>query len=82
MAIPKPSEAYAVVRRELEAYSPTLAAKPELIVANKVDVTGATKGVTALKRAAAKKDVIPISAVTGTGLKALIREIFTRLDSR
>lgn len=81
MAIPKPSEAYAVIRRELEAYSPTLAAKPELLVANKVDVTGSKKGVTALKRAA-KKDVLPISAVTGVGLKALIREIFTRLDSR
>ncbi len=80
-AAPRPAEAYRVVRRELEEYSPTLAAKPEIVVANKVDVTGAQKGATALQRAS-KKPVTAISAVTGAGLKALIREIFAALDAK
>jgi GTP-binding protein len=81
MAVPPPADAYRVVRAELEAYSPTLAAKPEIVVANKLDVTGSKKGVTALKKACGKS-VLPVSSVAGTGLKALVREIFSTLAAK
>ena len=51
-----------------------LAAKPEIVVATKMDATGAKKGVAALRKKA--KKVLEISAVTGEGLKDLIRELF------
>ena len=38
---PRPDAAYAVVRRELAAYSAELAARPEMVVANKLDLTDA-----------------------------------------
>jgi GTP-binding protein len=74
-ALKPPAEAYATIRKELESHSPVLAAKPEVVVATKLDATGAAKGVAALKKKT-KKKVLEISAVTGAGLKELIRELF------
>jgi GTPase len=73
-ALQPPAAAYATIRKELESYSPVLAAKPEIVVATKMDATGAKKGVTALRKKA--KKVLEISAVTGEGLKDLVRELF------
>ncbi|MBI2931775.1 MAG: 50S ribosome-binding GTPase, partial [Planctomycetes bacterium] len=78
-ATPPAGDAYGIVRRELERYSATLAGKPEIVVANKLDIPGAKKGMTAFRKAAGK-DVIGLSAATGEGLKALVREIFSRLQ--
>jgi GTPase len=73
-ALKPPAEAYATIRKELESYSPVLAAKPEIVVATKMDTTGAKKGVASLKKKS--KKILEISAVTGEGLKGLIRELF------
>jgi GTP-binding protein len=77
-AIKPPAEAYAIIRKEMESYSMTLGAKPELVVATKGDITGSKKGVTALKKACGQ-NVMEISAVTGKGLKELVQAIFARL---
>jgi GTP-binding protein len=69
-----PLKAYDTIRTELESYSPMLAAKPEIVVATKMDATGAKKGSAALKRKV--KTVLEISAVTGEGLKELVRALF------
>jgi GTP-binding protein len=74
-ALKPPAEAYATIRKELESYSKVLASKPEVVVATKMDATGTAKGVAALKKKT-KKKVLEISAVTGAGLKELIRELF------
>jgi GTP-binding protein len=74
-ALKPPVEAYTTIRKELESYSKVLASKPEVVVATKMDATGAAKGAAALKKKT-KKKVIEISAVTGAGLKELIRELF------
>lgn len=79
-ALKPPAESYRTVRAELERYSPTLAEKPELVVANKVDVTGAKKAVPALRKACGTK-VLAISAVTGEGIRELVMEIFDRLGT-
>jgi GTP-binding protein len=73
-ALKPPVEAYKTIRKELESYSPVLAAKPEIVVATKIDATGAKKGAAALKKKV--KKVLEISAVTGEGLKELVRELF------
>ena len=74
-ALQKPAAAYRTIRKELESYSPILAAKPEVVVATKMDVTGASKGKTALKKAVGK-DVLEISAATGKGLQELAGALF------
>ena len=74
-ALQKPAQAYRTIRKELESYSPVLAAKPEVVVATKMDLTGAKKGLTALKKAAGK-GVLEISAATGKGLKELAGALF------
>jgi GTP-binding protein len=77
-ALKPAAEAYRIIRKELESYSKVLAEKPEIVVANKVELTGAKKGVKALEKACGAK-VMEISAATGKGLKELVREIFARL---
>lgn len=78
-ALQTPGKAYATIRKELESYSPVLAAKPEVLVATKMDVTGAKKGLTALKRAS-RKPVLEISAPTGAGLKQLAGALFAAVQ--
>ena len=65
---------YRGIRHELELYSPSLAARPEVIVVTKLDLTGSEA---ARERIAAElcREVIPISAVTGKGIPALVHRI-------
>ncbi len=73
---PAPAEAYRVIRRELEAYGLGLAGKPEIVAANKMDLPEAGDGLAALRRELPPdKEIWPISAVTGAGLKDLVGAI-------
>ncbi len=65
-----PVENYNAIRRELEQYSKALAQKPEVIVANKIDLDPDGKIIEDLRKKL-KKDIHPISAVTGSGIKEL-----------
>lgn len=71
-------EDYRAIRRELEQYSPALAQKPEIVVANKLDLTDAEEHLHRLEEALDVK-VWPISAVTGKGLEALTEAIWQQL---
>ena len=75
---PKPADAYRVIRNELREYSQALFEKPELVVANKMDLTGARRHLTALEKAIGVP-VIAISAVTGLGLPKLVEAMFRKL---
>jgi len=65
-----PAENYKAIRQELKLYSKALAQKPEVIVANKIDLNPDGKKVRDLKKKL-RKMVYPISAVTGKGIKEL-----------
>ena len=78
-ALHSPADAYRVIRSELERYSPVLAEKPEVVVANKLDVTGSKRRVAGLRRAC-KGEVTAVSAVSGEGVEKLIRKLFATLD--
>jgi GTP-binding protein len=73
-----PAEDYFTIRKELEQYSESLAGKPEIVVANKMDLTGSKEN---LQRLEEKLDVqvVPISAVTGEGLERLTKRIWEML---
>jgi GTP-binding protein len=63
-------ENYKAIRRELEQYSKALAQKAEFIVANKIDLDPDAKIAKNLRKELGK-EIIPISAVTGAGIKEL-----------
>ena len=65
-----PADDYRVIRRELAQYSSVLAAKPEIVVANKMDLTGAPDRLARFSEAI-DAEVLGISGVTGEGLKQL-----------
>ncbi len=75
-----PKADYDAINRELAHYSPALAGKPQIVAVNKIDVPEARKGAAELNRALARRKrapahVLPISAVSGEGLDALLDAI-------
>ena len=73
-----PLEDYQVILKELEAFSSEVASRPQILVANKVDLLGDDKArlVRLLRMAARKKiPLFAISALKGEGLKALVEAI-------
>jgi len=79
---PTPVEAYRTIRHELESYSPKLAGKPELIVANKLDLAGDADPPELAELAAALEfDVLGISGVSGRGLDTLTNRIWDLLEA-
>jgi GTP-binding protein len=71
-----PLEKYDAVRKELAAFDPELASRPERIVFTKLDVINARQQLPDLLRAfqARGLDARAVSAVTGEGIPELVRE--------
>jgi len=69
----EPVEDFETVMRELESFSPELAAKPMLVVASKMDAAQDAARVESLRRLSADKglEFFEISSATGQGLDAL-----------
>lgn len=74
-----PLEDYEVIRKELEQYSEKLASRPEIIVLNKADVTGAEENYAAFIKKHPDKQIFLISAATGEGLSEVKYEIAATL---
>ena len=68
---PTPLANYRTIRGELEHYSPALAARPELVVVTKMDLTGSTEARDRIQ-SELNVDMLAISAVSGLGVPALI----------
>src|SRR4051794_7996757 len=73
------------VRRELELFQPTLAAKPQLVAANKIDALDDPARATALEGRARELGLpfFRVSAVSGDGLQDLLEAMWrTLVDAR
>lgn len=73
-----PMKNYKAIRAELEQYSEALAEKSEVVVANKVDLNPDGSIVKDLA-SRLKKEVHPISAVAGTGVKPLTELLWRKV---
>src|SRR5207244_5355571 len=73
-------DAYRTVRGELEAYKAEVAAKPEIVVGNKLDLPGAREGLQRLHVALPDREVIGISTVTNEGIASLLAAVARRLS--
>lgn len=70
---------YRTIRNELEHYSAALAARPELVVVTKMDLTGASDTRQRMAELLGRAP-LAISAVTGQGIPVLLHAIASRLD--
>jgi GTP-binding protein len=73
-----PAENYHAIRSELEQYSKILAQKPEIIIANKIDLDPDNKIVKELSEKL-PQPIHPISAVTGSGIKELTELLWQKV---
>lgn len=72
---------YAVINRELAAYSPALAARRQVVAANKMDLPEAAPNLERLRQALGSEiEIFPISAVTGQGIEPLMYRADELLD--
>ena len=75
-----PADNYKVIRKELEAFSDELAAKTELIVANKIDLSPADdSALKKLRKSLRGKNVIAISGATQKGMTELLEAMWTNV---
>jgi len=74
-----PADAYRAIRDELAAYSPALAAKPELVALTKADLLPGDDSVRADLAEAIGKPVLAVSSVSGAGLKQLVHAVLDLL---
>lgn len=74
-----PVDDYNKINLELESYNPDLLKRPQIIVANKMDLPGALENLENFKKQL-NVEVIPISAFTKDNLNELIYKIADKLD--
>lgn len=74
------------INLELALYSEKLAKRPQIVVANKIDIPGAEDNIDAVREYVTKKgyEFYPISAATGEGVKELmwrVQELVDQLEA-
>ena len=78
-----PIEDYKQIRKELADYSPKLTELPELIAANKMDITSAEDYLEFLREEleGANVEIFPVSAATAKGFEPLLARILALLET-
>ena len=77
-----PLDQYHTINQELAMYDEKLAKKPQVVVLNKLDLSGVRKSADIFQSAVKDKEVVFISALTGQGLEQLKSQIVQLLDSK
>jgi GTP-binding protein len=77
-----PVSDYEVINRELAAYDPQLAARPQIVVATKIDALDEPERVESLRRRADQDErkFFAISSVTGAGVRELINAVGQEIE--
>ena len=76
-----PARDYEILRTEIAEYSPELAARPSLVVANKMDAPEAAEKLAEFRRTTGVEPS-PVSCVTGEGLDAFRAALRTAVNPR
>jgi GTP-binding protein len=77
-----PAENYRKIRGELEAFSPELASKREVIAANKMDLALDNEALEKLMNALPEKEILAISGASHQGLEQLLETLWSMLHER
>lgn len=76
-----PIDDYKVISEELKTYKMNLSKRPEIVVANKMDIPNAQENLTLFKEAYPDKEVIEISALNNANLDLLVYKIADLIDN-
>jgi len=82
LSLPEPWTYVDVLRNEVRCFSETVLDRPQVIVANKIDVDGARDNLAALRRRLPDDTVIEISAKHGVNLEFLLKHMKYIYDER
>jgi GTP-binding protein len=80
-----PYSDYLIINSELEKYNLNLASRPQIIAANKMDITGSEENLEIFSKMVRETngnenvEIFPISAATNKGIKELLRRAYTVL---
>lgn len=74
-----PYEDYLLINKELEEFNPKLLKKPQIIIANKMDLDGAKENLEEFKKKV-DAEIFEISAVSHTGLQKVVDRLADLLD--
>ncbi len=75
-----PYQDYLIINEELKSYKMNLSKRPQIIVANKMDLDEAKENLEKFKKLVPNETIIPISAYTKDNLKELIYKVSDLLD--
>lgn len=75
-----PYDDYITINKELESFNKNIMKKPQIIIANKMDVPGAQENLKRFKDQV-KEEVYPISAVNNDGIDKVLVKIADMLDT-
>lgn len=75
-----PYEDYALINKELEAFNEKLIKKPQIIIANKMDLPNAKEELEKFKKKVQDIEIFEVSAATNTGLQKVIDRLADLVD--
>lgn len=75
-----PYEDYVLINKELEAFNEKLIKKPQIIIANKMDLPNAKEELESFKKKAGDVEIYEISAATNQGLQQVIDRLADLVD--
>lgn len=75
-----PYEDYLLINKELEDFNKKLLDKPQIIIANKMDIEGAKENLEEFKKKVSNVEIFEVSAATNTGLQVVVDKLADMLD--
>lgn len=75
-----PLEDYKIIRKEVEAYDDKLARKPELIIANKMDLPDAKENLRRFKEVYPELPIVEVTAMNAEGTEEMIIKLADMLE--
>lgn len=76
-----PYEDYLLINNELNSYNPKIMAKPQIIIANKMDIPGADDNLKEFKTKVTDVEIFPVSAMNNVGMEEVLIKLADMLDS-
>lgn len=75
-----PYEDYLLIRKELGNFNKSILEKPEIIIANKMDIEGSKENLKEFKNKVTDKKIFEVKAITNEGLHDVLVELANMLD--
>lgn len=75
-----PYEDYKIINKELESFNPKILKKPQIVIANKMDIEAAKNNLEEFKKKV-DVEVYPISAINSEGIDKVLMRIADMLDT-